>query len=143
MLILSYTEFPLLVLYIHMYMHIIVTFITLCIAILTWPRYPVAVVLCDVLRSTNREKVQRIILAMFRVSDMFLKCTSSVFFQSKISRHDGESVILEGLIITTSKYLNLHHYHITHAYVASMKNLLVCTYMYNTHAHTYRPFTIQ
>ncbi len=31
-------------------------------------RFPVAVVLCDVLKATNREKVQRIILATFRVS---------------------------------------------------------------------------
>ena len=36
-------------------------------------RFPVAVVLCDVLRSTNREKVQRIILATFRVSDKLKK----------------------------------------------------------------------
>ena len=80
-----------------MYMHIIVTFITLCIAILTWPRYPVAVVLCDVLRSANREKVQRIILAMFRVSDMFLKCTSSMLSRSKILRHDGRAWFWKGL----------------------------------------------
>ena len=30
-------------------------------------RHPVAAVLCDVLRATNREKVQRVILATFRV----------------------------------------------------------------------------
>ena len=30
-------------------------------------RFPVAVVLCDVLRATNREKVQRVIFATFRV----------------------------------------------------------------------------
>ena len=33
------------------------------------PRHPVAAVLCDVLRATNREKVQRVILATFRVGD--------------------------------------------------------------------------
>ena len=30
-------------------------------------RYPLAAVLCDVLRATNREKVQRVIFATFRV----------------------------------------------------------------------------
>ena len=34
------------------------------------PRFPVAVVVCDVLRSTNRKKVQRIILATFRVNSL-------------------------------------------------------------------------
>ena len=32
-------------------------------------RYPVAAVMCDVLRATNRQKVQRVILATFRVRD--------------------------------------------------------------------------
>ena len=58
----------------------------------TWAEhYPVT------LRSTNREKVQRIILATFRVSDMFLKCTSSMFSRSKISRHDGRAWFWKGL----------------------------------------------
>ena len=35
-------------------------------------RFPVAVVLCDVLRATNREKVQRVIFATFRVSLWYL-----------------------------------------------------------------------
>ena len=34
-------------------------------------RYPVAAVMCDVLRATNRQKVQRVILATFRVRDNF------------------------------------------------------------------------
>ena len=41
---------------------------TLCdVSCLVSCRFPVAVVLCDVLRATNREKVQRVIFATFRV----------------------------------------------------------------------------
>ena len=39
--------------------------------LLTFPlRYPVAAVMCDVLRATNRQKVQRVILATFRVREV-------------------------------------------------------------------------
>ena len=48
-----------------MYLHCTCT-IQLCVHLL-FCRYPLAAVLCDVLRATNREKVQRVIFATFRV----------------------------------------------------------------------------
>ena len=59
-------------------------------------RYPVAVVLCDVLRATNRQKVQRVILATFRVRT----CRAKIpfYLTKELNVHAKNKICLDKLI---------------------------------------------